>query len=221
MTSTCRRNSSASWPSLRPTRTWVSCTARRRIGGAGAADRTTLGATTIGVSASSRTASFDRRTSSAPSWIDERTRRRRAASSSAARPIEAVGGFEPRFHDLYEDQAFFFKLLLGHAAFVESQAWDRYRRHPAAMCEVRIRAGEHADDDTPTVARGAFLAWLEDYFTTTGVNDPGLWRLLRRERWPFRHRHRYRFGRQMQGLARAFLPASIRRAGRRVVGPRI
>jgi len=135
--------------------------------------------------------------------------------------IEAVGGFEPRFHDLYEDQAFFYKLLLGRAAFVESQAWDRYRRHPAAMCEVRIRAGEHADDDTPTVARGAFLAWLEDYFTTAGVTDPGLWALLRRERWPFRHPGRYRFGRRLQGLARAVLPASIRRAGRRVAGPRI
>lgn len=134
--------------------------------------------------------------------------------------IAAVGGFEPRFRDLYEDQAFFFKLLLGHAAFVESQAWDRYRRHPAAMCEVRIRAGEHADDDTPTVARGAFLAWLEDYFTTTGVTDPELWRLLRGERWPFRHPLRYRLGSRIQALARAVLPASIRRAGRRVVGPR-
>ena len=60
--------------------------------------------------------------------------------------IEAVGGFEPRFLDLYEDQAFFFKLLLVEAAYVEGQAWDRYRRHPDAMCEVRIREGEHADD---------------------------------------------------------------------------
>ncbi len=55
--------------------------------------------------------------------------------------IAAVGGFDARFPDLYEDQAFFFKLLLVEAAYVEGQAWDRYRRHPDAMCEVRIRAG--------------------------------------------------------------------------------
>ena len=137
-----------------------------------------------------------------------------------ASAIAAVGGFEPRFVDLYEDQAFFFKLLLGHTAFVEGRAWDRYRRHPAAMCEVRIRAGQHSDDDSPTAARGAFLSWLEDHFRTENVTDAALWRSLDRARWPFRHPHRYRLGRQLRNVARAVLPAPLRRAARRYLGLR-
>ena len=131
--------------------------------------------------------------------------------------VLSVGGFEPRFTDLYEDQAFFFKLLLAHPAFVEDQAWDRYRRHPAAMCEVRIREGRHSDDAEPTAARGAFLSWLEDYFRTVEVSDPQLWRLLVRERWPFLHSRRYRLGQALRQVARATLPSSLRRAGRRLV----
>ena len=137
-----------------------------------------------------------------------------------ATAIAAVGGFEPRFVDLYEDQAFFFKLLLGHTAFVEARAWDRYRRHPAAMCEVRIRAGQHSDDDTPTAARGAFLSWLEDHFRTANVTDPTLWRLLDRQRRPFQHPHRYRLGRWLTNVAQSVFPAPIRRAARRFLGLR-
>jgi hypothetical protein len=111
-------------------------------------------------------------------------------------------GFDSRFLDLYEDQAFFFKLLLAHPAYVEAQAWDRYRRHPQAMCEVRIRDGVHADDYSVTAPRRRFLEWLEAYFDQSGVQDARLRRLLTRELWPYRHprRHRGTHGRG-QGLA--------------------
>ncbi len=137
--------------------------------------------------------------------------------------IAAVGGFEPPFRDLYEDQAFFYKLLLTHAAFVEAEAWDRYRRHPAAACEVRIRAGEHADDDSPTEARRVFLEWLERYVAQAPAVDPRVTRLLRRELLAFRHPHVHRAPGQLRRVVRAVVPrrarprlgSLVRAAGRR------
>jgi glycosyltransferase involved in cell wall biosynthesis len=101
--------------------------------------------------------------------------------------VEAVGGFEGTFAALYEDQAFFYKLLLAFPAYVDGTAWDLYRRHDASLCSVRIRTGEHADDYRPTPARAEFLRWLEAYFREHDVRDRELRRLLDRELWPYRH----------------------------------
>ena len=129
--------------------------------------------------------------------------------------IEAVGGFDDRFPDLYEDQAFFFKLLLVEAAYVEGQAWDRYRRHPDAMCEVRIREGRHTDDYSVTAPRRYFLEWLAEYFRRTAVADADLRRLLHRELWPYRHPRRERMSAALRTVVRAALPPRARRlAGR-------
>ena len=129
--------------------------------------------------------------------------------------VESVGGFDSRFLDLYEDQAFFFKLLLGHAAYVEAQAWDRYRRHPQAMCEVRIRSGVHADDYSVTAPRRLFLEWLETYFDASGVRDPGLRRRLARELWPYRHPKQHRALQGAVGLSRGVARAALPRGARR------
>lgn len=135
---------------------------------------------------------------------------RRAAARS-------VGGFDARFLDLYEDQAFFFKLLLVESAYVEGQAWDRYRRHPAALCEVRIREGRHTDDYALTAPRRYFLEWLSDHFARTGVADEGLRRLLRHELWPYRHPRLRRSGDVLRAAGRTVLPARVRaRLGRRL-----
>ena len=129
--------------------------------------------------------------------------------------ITAVGGFDARFPDLYEDQAFLFKLLLVETAYVEAQAWDRYRRHPEAMCEVRIRTGDHADDYSVTAPRRYFLEWLDEYFDLTAVDDAGLRRLLRRELWPYRHPRLRRMGAALRAMARAVVPGPARRIARR------
>jgi hypothetical protein len=129
--------------------------------------------------------------------------------------IQSVGGFDASFPDLYEDQAFFFKLLLLESAYVEGQAWDRYRRHPEAMCEVRIREGTHADDYSVTAPRRYFLEWLAEYFQRTAVTDAELRRLLRRELWPYRHPGQRRFGAASRRVLRAVLPARARRVARR------
>jgi glycosyltransferase involved in cell wall biosynthesis len=101
--------------------------------------------------------------------------------------IERLDGFVPAFRGLYEDQVFIYQVVLGSTVYVEGTAHDRYRRHPAAYCEVRIRNGTHADDDRPTVARGAFLSWLDGYVRRHMPEDEGVRRRLDRELWPYRH----------------------------------
>jgi glycosyltransferase involved in cell wall biosynthesis len=46
--------------------------------------------------------------------------------------VAAVGGFDPAFRDMFEDQIFFAKLLLAYPAFVSGALWAKYRQHPAS-----------------------------------------------------------------------------------------
>jgi glycosyltransferase involved in cell wall biosynthesis len=135
--------------------------------------------------------------------------------------IQSVGGFDSVFRDLYEDQAFFFKLLLTYPAYVTAQAWDRYRRHPQAMCEVRIRDGVHADDYSLTAPRRAFLEWLERYFEVAGIHDPVLRGLLDKELWPYRHPRRHRMRQRVmvstKRLARSALPRGVHSTVRQLI----
>ena len=131
--------------------------------------------------------------------------------------IAAVGGFESGFPGLYEDQTFFFKVCLALPVWVEGEAWDRYRRHPDALCEVKIRAGEHADDYRPTVPRWQFLRWLETYFDRAAITDPALRRDLGRELWPYRHPTIAGLIERGRPAARAVLPVPVRRLVRRFV----
>jgi glycosyltransferase involved in cell wall biosynthesis len=131
--------------------------------------------------------------------------------------IEAVGGFEEVFADLYEDQAFFYKILLRYPAYLEAEAWDRYRRHKDALCEVRIREGSHSDDSRPTPARGRFLEWLSGYIRTTGIHHAAIPRSIRRQQWPYRHPKLYRYVAWVAGIASPLLPRGVRRRTRRIV----
>jgi glycosyltransferase involved in cell wall biosynthesis len=131
--------------------------------------------------------------------------------------IEAVGGFEEAFADLYEDQAFFYKILLRYPAYLEAVAWDRYRRHKDALCEVRIREGSHSDDTRPTQARGRFLEWLSGYIRTTGIHHAAILRSIRRQQWPYRHPKLYACVAWVSGIASPFLPRGLRRRTRRIV----
>lgn len=43
-----------------------------------------------------------------------------------------VGGFDPSFRDMFEDQIFFAKLLLAYPAYVSGECWAKYRQHGTA-----------------------------------------------------------------------------------------
>ena len=131
--------------------------------------------------------------------------------------IDAVGGFDPDFVDLFEDQVFFYRLCLGFPVYAEASHWDLYRRHPDSMCAVAIRTGLTAEDYRPTPARGRFLHWVEAEFERRQVRDPELHRLLRAELWPYRHPLLYRVLATARRAARVVGRGPVGRAFWRIV----
>jgi glycosyltransferase involved in cell wall biosynthesis len=102
--------------------------------------------------------------------------------------IAAVGGFDEAFQGMFEDQVFFYKLLLEWPAWVEGVAGDRYRQHPGSWSEMERRSGGwYPSRRRPNPARGRFLEWLEGYLNERSIEDPGIRRAVRRELRPYRH----------------------------------
>ncbi|HEX7185061.1 MAG TPA: glycosyltransferase family A protein [Thermoanaerobaculia bacterium] len=101
--------------------------------------------------------------------------------------VERAGGFEESFRGLFEDQVFFYKLLLEETAWIETGSWDLYRQHPESRCEVARREEGFQRDRLRDPARGVFLAWLERYLDERGIADREVRRLLRKELRPYRH----------------------------------
>ena len=71
--------------------------------------------------------------------------------------IEEVGGFENSFLAMFEDQAFFAKVLLRFPVFVSDRSWARYRQHAGSASAILAAAG--ADEDE----RIRFLLWLRRF----------------------------------------------------------
>lgn len=95
--------------------------------------------------------------------------------------VELVGGFEERFTGMFEDQAFYAKIMLHERILVATERWDRYRRHPGSVYSVAKRAG------TVREARLRYLAWLRDYLATNGRATGAVWDALDRATWSTRH----------------------------------
>ena len=94
--------------------------------------------------------------------------------------VERVGGFEETFTgiaNIYEDQAFYAKIVLHSAVVVIARCWDLYRQHPQASTAFSRQTGQEVS------AREFFLRWLEQYLSQNGVDDPAVWQALRREQW--------------------------------------
>lgn len=91
--------------------------------------------------------------------------------------VEECGGFEAGFHNMYEDQMFYAKVLLHTGVYVSDRCWDYYRQHGRSMCSVAGDRGElHRH-------RGEYLDWLARYLREQQVEDPDLWGALRRAEW--------------------------------------
>ena len=86
----------------------------------------------------------------------------------------SVGGFEPEFRDLYEDDVFYSKVWLSFPAFVSSKLWSRRRQHGAAS--TSRQGGERQ-----RAARRTYLEWLERYLTSHTTPDAAVWSALREQ----------------------------------------
>lgn len=90
--------------------------------------------------------------------------------------IDAVGGFDESFRDMYEDQVFFAKLLLARPVFVSGEVWQRYRQHEESCVTRAHRAGRHLQ------ARRRYLEWLAARIDGTPGASSELARVVRAER---------------------------------------
>ena len=101
--------------------------------------------------------------------------------------FDAVGGCEPDFRGLYEDQVFLSKMVARHRVVVIRDVLDLYRQHAASCCNQAITTGEYDPYDLHP-ARKRFLAWLEAYCAAHGIDDAGLMRALHLQFRPYRSR---------------------------------
>jgi glycosyltransferase involved in cell wall biosynthesis len=118
---------------------------------------------------------------------------------------ESVDGFEAHFigvNMVYEDQAFFSKLLLRYPAFASRQTWDWYRQHPESCYAISKATGGRE------VAREYFLNWFRHYLEQQGLAVGPVWDTVIAELRPFSLRSRVL--EPARRLARATLPTGFR-----------
>src|SRR5215207_389821 len=87
-----------------------------------------------------------------------------------------VGGFEEHFRALYEDQAFFIKMMLQAPVFVASGCWSKYRQHADSSWYIAQKTGQQH------VARLVFLNWLEEYLSEQGLEENEVQKLLQEKK---------------------------------------
>lgn len=121
--------------------------------------------------------------------------------------LRRLGGFEERFTGMFEDQAFYAKLMLAEPVLVVHRSWERYRLHEHSICAVARRGGH------TRAARLRYLEWLGEYLDSTGAGHATVRAALQRALWPYRHP-------RLHALARrgARLSAWLREGLRRRVG---
>lgn len=69
--------------------------------------------------------------------------------------FESVGGYDPAFRGMHEDQAFFARLMLRHPIVVCDEVLHRYRMHEDSCVAEAHRTGR------ALAARRWYLSWLE------------------------------------------------------------
>jgi glycosyltransferase involved in cell wall biosynthesis len=90
--------------------------------------------------------------------------------------VERVGGFEEGFKGMYEEHPFVVKMYLKERVFVSGECWDKYRQHPDSCSATERRNGR-----TPPKWL-YYLNWLAGYLYEQGMEDPEIWKLLRKHR---------------------------------------
>lgn len=126
----------------------------------------------------------------------------------------AVGGPEESFRGMYEDQAFYAKLMLRLPVLVVDECWDLYRQHAGSMVAASQRVRECR------AVRTVYLDWLAAHVAASGVRDRPLRRALAVTRWWNRHpradtavwRAKRLARRISHGVARRLAPYLARRA---------
>ena len=131
--------------------------------------------------------------------------------------VEEVDGFVNSFRGMYEDQAFFSKVLLKTPVFVESGCWDRYRQHIKSSCYVAETQGQY-HPLRPNSAEHNFLNWLEAYFLEQSIAHSEVRQALNSALFPHRHPNLYHWSQQNQYL-KGRMKELIKSLARQVIPP--
>lgn len=94
--------------------------------------------------------------------------------------FDRISQFEESFRTMYEDQAFFAKVLLKAPVFVANETWARYRQHQNS-CSSKAETQQYY------VTRLPFLNWLGNYLSEQNVQDQKVWKALQWELWQCHH----------------------------------
>jgi glycosyltransferase involved in cell wall biosynthesis len=87
----------------------------------------------------------------------------------------AVGGFNPAFRTLYEDQVFHFRIALRFRIWATDVIHARYRQHPDSACNLEGRMQSDAR------MRPIFLDWLQRHLVESSCTDQRIWKAFRAE----------------------------------------
>lgn len=110
--------------------------------------------------------------------------------------VEAVGGFEDSFHDLFDDQAFYIKLSLRTAACASGECDSRYRQHADSTCAIANRSGR------TDAARLVYLDWVGRYLRDCGVADQRVWAAFRLLHRRFNHPRWFQLSQSARGVVK-------------------
>jgi glycosyltransferase involved in cell wall biosynthesis len=137
--------------------------------------------------------------------------------------VDAVGGFEDEFRQIYTDQVFYAKLLLRSAVVLADRTWSKYRQHGKSSLNAATDLGAY-HPDLPHPGRHRFLLWLETYLVEQELDGSEVWRALQGQLRLYRHPRLHLAVRRAQGLPDRgkaffweFVVPSAFRAGRRVL----
>lgn len=136
-----------------------------------------------------------------------------------AEALRAVGGLQPEFTGMYEDQVLNVKAGLKLRAAIDPRLGALYRQHPASACALALATGDwRRMGPSPSLSR--FHEWARDYVGREAGIDSEAYRIILRDiRLSFDGPDP--FGPGIRGTLRRHLPepvkASIRR-GRRLLG---
>lgn len=104
--------------------------------------------------------------------------------------VQAIGGFDESFQEMFEDQAFFAKICIKAPVFVESGCWDKYRQHSQSSCHIAQAQGYY-DSLLPNSSHLTFLNWLEKYLSEQKFANTQVRQALNQAFWPYRNPRLY------------------------------
>jgi hypothetical protein len=85
--------------------------------------------------------------------------------------------FEDDIIDLYDDQAFYFKVCLEKKVYVSDKVWVKYRQHLDSICNTADVSGDN------NKARVKFLFWFWNYLTMKKSDNKKLKIAVCKELW--------------------------------------